>query len=200
MIVFLGPDGVGKTTAVKLLQEGVLGHIFKVRKSFHFRTQRVKASSGVGAVRDPHGKPPRGLILSLAKLGMWWMEYTVGYLLDVRPQLTRGGIVFFDRYVHDLLIDQRRYRYGAPVTLLRWMARCVPQPDLVIVLDAPAEVIQARKQDITFEETCRQREAYAELARRSDRGHIVDAARPAAEVAADIERVVLEFLSQRARR
>ena len=50
--------------------------------------------------------------MSLAKLVYWLMAYTVGYWLSVRPQLSRGRLVLFDRYLLDALADPRRYRYG----------------------------------------------------------------------------------------
>jgi len=200
MLVFLGPDGAGKSTAIRLIKDGMLKNVFADRKSFHFRTDLVKpAPHAAGGVRNPHGKPPRGLIMSLAKVLMWWTDYSMGYIKEVLPRLRRGSLIIFDRYVFDLLIDRKRYRYGGPVGLLSWLTRSVPGPDLLIVFDAPAEVIQQRKQDISFEETCRQRQAFADLAGRMENSHIVNADQPAEKVARDIENIVVDFLVERAR-
>ena len=45
--------------------------------------------------------------------------------------------------------------------------------DLIFCLDAPPEVIQTRKQEVSFEETTRQREAYRELVSKLPNGQII---------------------------
>ncbi len=55
-----------------------------------------------------------------------------------------------DRHFLDILVDQRRYRYGGPLWLLRLIRRLIPKPDLVNLLDAPPKVLQARKQELSF--------------------------------------------------
>ena len=59
-----------------------------------------------------------------------------------------------------MLVDPRRYRYGGAMWLARWVGKIIPKPDLWILLDAPAEVLQKRKQEVPPEETARQRRAY----------------------------------------
>jgi thymidylate kinase len=93
-------------------------------------------------------------------------------------------VVVFDRYVHDMIADPRRYRYRGPAWLLHLTAACVPQPQVCIFLDAPADVLQARKQEVTPEETARQRAAYLDVAQRLGRhACVVDATRPPSAVA-----------------
>ena len=67
----------------------------------------------------------------------------------------------------------------------------------MFLLDAPAEVLQSRKQEVPIEETERQREAFLTLVNSLREGHVVDASRPAEEVTASIVRTVLEYLTTR---
>jgi thymidylate kinase len=96
-------------------------------------------------------------------LSGFFLDYYVGYLLLIRRLLAKSNLVIFDRYFHDVLVDPQRYRYGAPKWFAEILSRLVPQPDLVIVLDADAELILGRKSELPREEIERQRLAYREL-------------------------------------
>jgi len=85
---------------------------------------------------------------SLAKAIYWVLDYTVGYYLKVRPAITRSTLMIFDRYLVDALVDPRRYRFGGPQWALRLAWSLIPKPHLVILLDAPVEVVRARKQEV----------------------------------------------------
>ena len=73
--------------------------------------------------------------------------------------------------------------------------RLTPKPDLVVLLDAPSEVVQGRKQEgISFEETRRQREAYRSLVGNLPHSVIIDASRPLEAVVRDVNLAILECL------
>jgi len=148
----------------------------------------------------PHSRPPRSLIGSLAKAAVWLLDYTVGYYAKIRPALARSTLLLFDRYLVDALVDPRRYRYGGPRWLLRLVWTLIPKPDLVILLDAPVEVLRARKQEVSLDETERQRHAYRQLVQILPNGHVVDAAQPLDRVVMAAGTVVLEFLTSRTAR
>ena len=113
-LVVLGPDGVGKSTLVGRLIEQ-LGPTFRRHRVFHFRPMLIAPQDETGVPTiDPHGVPPRGAIGSMARLLGLFADYWLGYLVLTRPLVARSGLVVFDRYFHDILIDSRRYRYGGP--------------------------------------------------------------------------------------
>jgi len=197
MVAFLGADGSGKSTLMARVKQDLSPQLFEFVKSYHLRPNLGGVEYRAGGVRGPYAKPPRGVIPSLAKLGLWWADYTLAYFVAILPRLVRRTLVLFDRYYHDLLVDQRRYRYGGPLWLARFIGRFVPQPHLVILLDAPPEVLQARKQDVTFEETVRQREAYLRLVHSLPNGHVVDASRPLDNVLTETKWIILDYMAER---
>jgi hypothetical protein len=144
----------------------------------------------------PHGLPPRSLLASLMRVGYWFANQTLGYPA-LHLALARWRLVLYDRHFADILVDPRRYRYSGPLWLLRLAWRLIPKPDLIILLDAPAEVLQARKQEVPFEETARQRKAYLSLVQGLRNGRVVDASRPMEPVLGEVSDIILKFLAGR---
>ncbi len=137
-------------------------------------------------VVDPHGKEPRGAFLSLVKIAVWLVEEWYFYFVHEK----RGTILICDRYYHDLLVDPKRYRFGAPLWTARLVGKLMPQPRLWILLDAPAHVLQARKQEVAPEETARQCRAYRDFLLKLPHHVVVDAAQPLDKVIAEAERAI----------
>jgi hypothetical protein len=137
-------------------------------------------------VVDPHGKPPRGAFLSLVKIWIWLFEEWYATVFQEK----KGTLLICDRYYHDLLVDPVRYRYGAPLWIARSVGKLMPRPKLWILLNAPAEVLQTRKQEVPAEETARQCGAYLAFIRKQRDHAIVDASQPLDHVIADVEQVI----------
>jgi thymidylate kinase len=140
----------------------------------------------VTVVVDPHGKPPRSALTSVAKIFVWLLEEWYAYLF----QDNKETLLICDRYYHDLLVDPIRYRYGGPVWIAKLTGKLMPKPNLWILLDAPPEVLQARKQEVPPEETARQRHAYLAFVRSQKNHVVVDASQPLNGVIADAERAI----------
>lgn len=192
-IVILGPDGAGKSSVI----HGVMDKLSlrdRVVKMRHLKPRLVFPQRGVpGAiVSDPHGKPPRSTLFSLAKIFVWLLEeWYVNLLQDNKETL-----LICDRYYHDLLVDPKRYRYGGP----RWAAKLVgtlmPRPELWVLLDASTEVLRARKQEVPPEETTRQRQSYLVFVQGQRNHVIIDAAQSLNKVIADVEYVISRAVSE----
>ena len=199
-IAFMGPDGCGKSLVLNAVSQE-FAPSFRTIRYYHLRPKLIgRKTSGQGPVTDPHGRPPRGRVASVAKVIDLWLDYVLGYLFRILPGLIRTELVLFDRCFFDLLVDSRRIRYGGPPWLLRAAARLAPRPDLVVLLDAPVEVLRSRKQEVPAPEVARQRAAYLDLARNLRSVVVIDAAKPAEEVIHDAVAAIVEHLGRRAKK
>jgi thymidylate kinase len=191
-VAFLGADGSGKSSVIEGVAKA-LTPAFRRTARRHLFPSGAAAPSRVPVI-DPHAAPLRGSLLSAIQLTTWLLRYVMGWLRDVWPTKVGSTAVLFDRYYHDLLVDPRRYRYGGPAWLARVVGRLVPKPDLWILLDAPVEVLQARKQEVSVDESDRQRLAYLALMTQLENGVVIDASRPLREVTREATRAILEVM------
>ena len=200
-LVLLGPDGAGKSSVTDALGPRLAG-VFARSACWGFAPAAVqRLLHGRNRSTDtPHALPPRSVAMSVARAVLYWfVYYQFGYVIR-RLAMARSTLVLNDRHFVDVLVDPKRYRYGGPGWLVRLIWRVIPKPDLIVVLDAPPEVLQARKQEVSFAETARQRGAYRALAQSLRNGHVVDATRPLERVAGDVTDIVLRHLSMRVAR
>jgi thymidylate kinase len=195
-VVLLGPDGVGKSTLITHLSR-LMAPAFGGCRVFHFGPMLLWRRKLRGETTDPHEQSERPAWWSLARLMVHIADYWLGYWLIVRPLLARSGLVIFDRYGYDLVIDPKRYRYGGPLWAARLLRRLIPTPDLVFSLDAPANVVLSRKQEVAPEEVRRQRWKYLSEVRGIPGACVVDASAPALHVSAEAAKTIVEFLDHR---
>jgi len=97
-----------------------------------------------------------------------------------------------------MVVDRRRYRLGLPLRLIQAVGRFVPKPHVVLVLDAPAAVVGARKAELPLDELERQRRAWLELRIPRAEKVVLDASRPLEEVVTEAREAVLAHLERRA--
>ena len=108
----------------------------------------------------------------------------------------RGEVVLFDRHFY---IDYHAADIAAGPTFLRrrihgWMLEHVyPRPDLVVYLDAPAEILLARKGEGTLESIARRQADYLALADEVEHFAVVDADRPLEAVITDVVNEIVAF-------
>ncbi len=162
-VVFLGPDGAGKTTLLSLVEDGLTARgVDFARYYFAPGYLRRYRPSGTPTVNtNPHEGRQYGTGRVLLKILLMLFEFNMGLPWVKR----RNPLVLFDRFIHDLLVDPRRYRLGRARWWMRALLKLAPRPDLVIIITAPPDVIQTRKQEVPPEETARQVAAYRQAAR-----------------------------------
>lgn len=185
-IAFLGCDGCGKSAVIAVLAtDGWAKGVHVATGHWRPFPFRGRSTEGPGAADNPHGTEPRGGVASMVKLGWLWFNWWAGWWGGLRGQAARG-LVLFDRYHGDLLVDPRRYRYGGPMALARLIVRLMPQPDLVVFLDAAPEILLSRKQEVGHAALEASRERYLRLCEGGSRFVVVDASLPLEEVVARV--------------
>lgn len=195
-LVLLGPDGAGKSSVIEALGPNLVS-VFPRSVCWGFAPPLHRLiRRGTGATDQPHALPPRSFLTSVVRAAYWWAYATFGYA-NLHLALARSTLVLHDRHFVDIFVDVKRYRYGGPLWLVRLIWRVIPKPDIIVILDAPPEVLQARKQEVSFDETARQRSLYLALARSLANGHVVDAAQSPEHVAGAVSDVVLRHLASR---
>lgn len=196
VVAILGPDGSGKTTVIEHIEKE-FACAFRGIRRFHLRPHFGRAAGGT-TVSDPHAQDPRGRLASCLKIGMFVADYWSSWLRQVMPSKIRSTLIVFDRYYHDLLVDRRRYRLPERFALPRWMSSLIPQPDLWLVLDAPAEQLVARKGEISLESARSLTTAYAALAHRLPNAVVIDSGGSVEQTLQAAVRAVRERLGVRA--
>jgi hypothetical protein len=200
MITVVGPDGSGKSTLAQGLPE-LLERAFKRFVATHWRPGFLPAPGRIlgtppGDPTQPHARPMHGRVLSVALLGYYWADFMLGWLRD-QPTRVRSGLVVSERGWWDMVVDPRRYRLDVPAPLVRALGKTLKRPDIAIILDAPPEVLLARKTELGREELSRQSAAWRTAFPPRVREMHVDATRPVEDVARDVRQRVLTHLEDR---
>lgn len=172
IVVFLGPDGAGKSTILAAIERQLSARRI-VYKSYYFAPGYLKRyrPKGDGSINtDPHNAPINSQLKNLTRLSLFLFEFHMGM-----PRVRRETpLALFDRHMIDMLVDAKRYRMTPTRWWMRLMFRWIPKPDELVVITAPAATIQARKQEVPFEETVRQLQGYTDLAATYDTSLVVE--------------------------
>jgi thymidylate kinase len=166
-VALLGPDGAGKST----LAAGI-------ERSFYFPVRSVY----MGLYQHASGRLPvrRAPGVRLAsRLARQWARW-----LKAAYHQRRGRLVLFDRYSYETLVPSR-HPHSRRGRARRWLlGHSCPSPDLVLLLDAPGELLYARKGEHDVALLERQRQGYRALQPRFPRAFVLDASRDADRVRA----------------
>jgi thymidylate kinase len=156
-VALLGPDGAGKTTLM-----------IGIQRSFGLPVRSVYMGLTGGLLRYIALLHVPGLVL-LGRLLVFWGRY-----LLAQYHQARGRLVVFDRYIYDAMVPHPEH--------LNWLRRAsrwvdghaCPGPDLVLVLDAPGEVMYARKREYSPEKLEEWRHCFLALEQRFPQVEIID--------------------------
>jgi thymidylate kinase len=172
-VALLGPDGAGKST----LANGI------ARSSPLPVRVMYMGLTGGGLKRVARFRVP-GIVFAGRALVIWQR-----YLRSLLHR-AQGRIVVFDRYTFDAAVPHPR-RLNRAERLSRWLdGYLCPAPDLVLILDAPGEVMHRRKGEYTAEMLEDWRRHFRALTRRLTRVEVIDATQPPEAVRVDaMERI-----------
>ncbi len=225
-VALVGPDGAGKTTVARALPAVLSARVeylymgVNAEASVHaLPTTRLARAvkRRLGAPPDTAGPPshdrprasgggpPRRVLRGVRaglRLGNRLAEEWYRQLLARRYE-RQGAVVVFDRHYfgdyhaydvdpsHPRSLEQRIHGFV--------LEHLYPRPDLVVYLDAPAELLLARKGEGSIEALERRRSEYRALAGVVPRFVEVDASRPLDAVVADVAGHVRAALAARER-
>lgn len=193
-ITLLGSDGSGKSTLIDRTLS-CMKVFFRRLRVYHFRPRFFEPPDKGGAVSELHGKPPYGLLRSTAKIGYYFIDYWVAFLLKLFLRKIERTLIIFYRDFDDLLVDPMRYRLApGSIGLVRLLHIFLPNPDITYNLDIPPDVCHVRKPELPIDELQRQRAELRKLAERGGRYVNVSADRAPDEVASLVARRILKLL------
>lgn len=196
VIAVSGPDGAGKSTLLDRLAERLPRRLAPEVRRFHTRPfvlPRFGRRPAGGGAPDLHRRT--GPALSWLRLLVAWADWWVGYLLVVRPHLSAGRIVLFDRYAPDYLVAPRPRGIDLPRDRLG-LLELVPRPSATLFIVAEPEILVRRKGELDAGEATRQVAAYRVIARRTPNALLLDSGITDAErIAAAAWRQIVEVLS-----
>lgn len=159
-VALLGPDGAGKSTLASAIAAS-----FQLPVSVMYMGLTGGALKHVARLRIP------GVVFAGRALVIW-QRY-----LRSRLHQAQGRLVVFDRYVLDAAVPHPR-RLNRVERLSRWLdGYLCPSPDLVLILDAPGEVMHQRKGEYSPEVLEDWRQHFLALRDRLGQVEVIDATR-----------------------
>lgn len=184
LIVFIGPDGCGKTTVAtrvkeSLEEEGQKVHFFELNYCILPRFRDMASfvlRRKVGRAHEPgeHLAGMKGLPNAPFKAMIYMLWYGLDYFIGrFRYKASaKGQSVVFARYVYDY--GYQRAYCRAPKLVYSIMLLMAAKPDFVFTIDRDGEEIFACKPELSVEEIKRQQNSIKSLMAHKPYFHVLD--------------------------
>jgi thymidylate kinase len=217
-VALIGADGAGKTTIARMLENsfpipvkciymGVAIESTNVAlptSRLALKIKKMLAKGGnVSTASESRSQQIRttnsGRVRAALRLTNRIAEEWYRQLLSWSHQ-KRGFIVVYDRHFQfDFEYESdAKDRLALSDRIHRWcLHKLYPDPDLVLYLDAPPEVLYSRKHEGTIEWLASRRASFQKQGASTDNFVQVDATRPLDIVYADVSKQIMHFYTQR---
>ena len=165
IIVFLGVDGSGKSTLIKsIFNKNKIKY-----KMIHFTPDYFRKKKN--PVINPHKNTKRSKVISLLKIIYWIFNFQIFKIVNYNSK----KIFLFDRYLFDLIIDPKRYRFSLSDKTVKFIIKPLLKPDLVVLLTGNPKKIYLRKKEIKLRDTIILNNKYIKFTKAFDKNIVLDA-------------------------
>ena len=207
LVCLTGIDGSGKTTLAKAvvsrLSEDGRNSVYVYGKHVPIITRAMVYAANRITLREydidqdyrRYSARKQGLTKKYPRISGLYraallVEYSIGVMIRLWPELLRNRIVVCDRYVYDTLISDFAVDFNMkPERILREIAlllRILPRPDAVFLLEVPLEVAISRKDDVASSDFLADRESIYRGIATALRFTPLDGTKPIAELSESV--------------
>lgn len=222
-IALIGADGAGKTTIAGMLLKRLQLDLKYIYMGINIESsnialptsrlaqliKRARAGENGHSESGPkslhhqkkNGKKPAGTLWAVARLlnrvSEEWYRQVIAWSYHVR-----GYATLYDRhFLFDFPASELNLNGGAlplPERIHRYcLERFFPRPHITIFLDAPAEVLFARKGEASLEYLTNRQKSILQQGKRIENFFRVDATQPLEEVYSQVEKRILSYYGRR---
>ncbi len=200
VIAIVGPDGVGKSTNIRIASEWLGRYTLDVGVK-HWRPGLLPSLAMLAGKENPQTntavapRREKGNFNTI-RLLYYWLDFFLGHWLrDHYPPITEFHLILYDRCALDMSVDPLRYGLSSNKgTMLLY--RLIPKPDITIMLYDKVDRIYERKNELSKDEIARQIEAWKLHYKEGRIDTILHVSGSEEEMGKKLGQVILDFLAQ----
>ncbi len=157
IIAVIGPDGVGKTTICQKITESMKNIYFSKVYKYHSHPGffpelgRIYQALFKKSISENNLSQEKriGFFRAILHLFYYGLEnfLTWPWIFWLK---TKRSLIIFDRYFYDFIAVNANSKF--PLWLFWQIAKVIPRPDLIFVIEARTEEIYKRKKELSLEE------------------------------------------------
>jgi thymidylate kinase len=146
-LAFIGVDGSGKTTQITQLLQSNLLLFFTATNIYHlYHKQTGQKNKKIKPYQKSYGR-----LLSLLKIFYLFFRYLKFYYIDILPLKIKSTLVINDRCHYDVMIDPKREAIYHFYTILNFLFKFLPKPDLIFFINTSSKHILNRSDELSKE-------------------------------------------------